>query len=194
MDVRHRRRLSGRPSGVSLARPGDRVEAFVLILLLAAALVVVGVGVWAANATADSLAEGPSAATREYAATATAVEDSHPVVGPGADGAPPMWQVPLAWSRPDGAPGHGTVLLGRAVAAGDAVPIVVDATGQPRAEHGLGGPALIGLAVGVHVILFGWLLLAQLWLVTESVVARRRAAAWAAEWERIERLWSARSE
>ncbi|WP_028927877.1 Rv1733c family protein [Pseudonocardia acaciae] len=191
MDVRHHRRLPGRPPGGSLARPGDRIEALVLALLLAAGLATVGLGAWAGNATADALSAGPRAG--EYAATATATEASYPVIGPGSDAVAPMRRVPVAWPTPDGATGHGTVLLHRDVAAGEPVPVVVDTTGRPRTGHEPGGRTPVTLTVAVPSVLAGWLLLALLWLATESVVARRRASAWEAEWERIEPLWSGRS-
>lgn len=192
MDVRHRRRLPGRPSGGSLARPGDRLEALILALLLAAGLAAVGVGAWAGNATADALSGAPRAG--EYAATARATEASRPVVGPGADGAAPMRRVQVAWSTPEGATGHGPVLLHRDVAVGAPVPVpvVVDA-GRPRAQLEPSGRTLVTLSMAVPSVLAGWLMLALLWLATESVIARRRAAAWEAEWERIEPLWSGRS-
>lgn len=59
MDVTHHRRSPWQSSRGSLARPGDRVEAIVLTLVLAGGLAAVGAGVLAGQAVAAGLAAHP---------------------------------------------------------------------------------------------------------------------------------------
>jgi hypothetical protein len=189
MDATHRRRLPWHPSGGSLARPSDRIEAFVLAVLIAAGFAVVGLGIWAGHAVGEALAQhGPRTQAGEYAASAVATGDAWPVIGSAPDGLP-LWSVPVTWPAPSG-PASGSVLVDLPVTAGEPVPVVVDRAGRPRAELGLAGAPL---AVGLLTVLAGWLLLASLWLATGSMLARRHAAALDLEWERVEPRWSGRS-
>lgn len=192
MDVTHHRRLPWRSSGGSLARTSDRIEALVLAVLFAAGFAVVGIGFWAGHATADGLARhGSRAQAGEYAAQAVATGDARPFGGAGSVGVVP-WSVPVAWSTESG-PAGGSVLVDHAVAAGEPVSVVVDRSGRPRAVQ---APRLSGapVAVGVVTIFAGWLLLASLWLLTESGMARRHTAGLDLERERVEPLRSGRSE
>ncbi|WP_051581808.1 hypothetical protein [Pseudonocardia acaciae] len=192
MDVTHHRRRPWRSSGGSLARPSDRIEALILAVLFAAGFAVVGIGIWAGHATADGLARhGPRVQAAEYAAQAVATGDARSFAGAGPNGVVP-WSVPVAWSTPSG-PASGSVLVDHAVAAGAPVPVVVDRAGRPRAAQ---PPRLSGapVVVGVVTVLAGWLLLASLWLLTNSGMACLHAAGLDAEWERVEPMWSGRSE
>jgi hypothetical protein len=192
MDAVQPRRLVWRASAGALARPGDRLEALVLVVILAAGLVVIGLGVRLGEAMASGLADSErNLRAGQYSSLATVAPGAWPMIGSPAEGAAPRWIVPVTWESPGG-PRSGRVTLDHGPAAGEVVPIVGDPDGGAVPARALGDPVVNAYVVGVVAVLAGWVFLALLWLVIEMAYMRHHYARWAAEWERVEPLWSGR--
>ena len=192
MDAVHPRRRMWRASSGALARPGDRLEALALAVILAAGLAVIVLGIRLGNATAHALAN-PELNMRagEYPALATVAPGASPMISSSMEGAALMWVVPVTWDSPTG-PRAGRVTLDHGPAAGEAIPIVADPDGRVVPARPPGDPVVGACVVGVIAVLAGWVFLALLWFAIEMAFVRYHCTRWAADWERVEPVWSGR--
>ena len=85
------------------------------------------------------------------------------------------------------------VAVTRPSSAGTTVPVWLDRTGRiaPAPAEALDA-VVVGLVVGLGITAAGGLLLVLAWTNLQHAVDVRNAAAWAREWETVEREWSGR--
>ncbi len=189
------RRLALAVWGNPLARPTDRLEATVVIMLTLLWLLtfpifaVVG-SVLGSQATAVAAHQQQDRSRT----TAELVQDA-PAFVISSQGIPISEQVPAAarWVAPDGSERTGTITVASKLRAGDHMPIWVDRTGavtDPPID-----PTAAGLLVAAGTAI-SWLIwgaaLAGIAVGHRRFVIRRRLAHWAEEWQGIEPLWSGR--
>jgi hypothetical protein len=174
------------PGRNPLARVGDRVEALLLLLVIAGAVLAVP---FAAAAGSEAYAAQSARAERErtthHAATAvslaTAAGRSY---GSDGDGAPvEQTTVPAAWFDARGARHTGDVLTDAGSPAGTRVPVWLDQRGELTTEPLSPATSVIG---GVLAAIVLWVAvtgaLAGLYGAGRFVLFRLHAAAWGRAW------------
>ncbi|WP_326947607.1 hypothetical protein OG439_01920 [Amycolatopsis sp. NBC_01307] len=182
--ARFRRRLF--PGGNPLARFGDRVEAALLLLLVAGALLTLP---FAAAVGSDTYAAQTARAEQErttrHPATATslaaAATQTYSTDGAGAPA--DQTTVPAAWFDARGTRHTGDVLADSGSPKGTHVPVWLDQRGELTTEPL--SPAT-SAADGVFAAILLWVAvtgaLAALYGVARFVLGRLRAAAWDRAW------------
>jgi hypothetical protein len=98
--------------------------------------------------------------------------------------------VKASWQAPDGSSRTGTIEVDADARAGQRVPVWTDAKGTPVADFE--PPAQLQMRVFLMALWagIGWLVgVAVVYLLVAWLLRRRRIAAWADEWERVDRDW-----
>jgi hypothetical protein len=180
--------LDGNP----LRRPVDRVEAWTALALLVATLVaapVLGWTVWRTEYAAGLRAEHPGPA--RFPTRAVLLADASYL--PAAAELNPQVATPASWTEPNGGRRTGVVVVRAGLAAGTAVPLWTDATGEPvdapqRHSQTVADALAAGaLAGGGPVLLVTCVLLAL-----RHILDRHRMARWDDRWRTVEPRWSGR--
>ncbi|MGH3798409.1 MAG: Rv1733c family protein [Pseudonocardiaceae bacterium] len=179
-----------------LRRTTDHVEGVTLVLLMLSALVVVPLAVAMAMAVYHrDAADAATAAAERTPVNAVLASDPALELPPSEQrGTQPEATALVRWQLPDGRGGSEQVPVAADRRAGDQLLIWVDRMGKrvdpPRSP---GETRTAALAVGVDLLLVGWVLLAVLWWITCSVLSRINTTRWDAQWARIGPRWSRRS-
>ena len=182
-----RRPISLRVWRNPLARAVDRVEAALVLSLLAIWLVALPVVATVASTRwADASARSAEQLRSLTAVQAIIEQDAQVPIG-AADVTPVSITAPVSWTGPGGQPATGVTDVPASAVAGDHVTVWLDATG--RLVHAPESPtALAGLAMLLGAgswILIGMLLLLVGWAVRRRL-DRRRLRAWGQEWAQVE--------
>jgi hypothetical protein len=169
-----------------LRRRVDRVESVLLLSALLAALLAVP-GAAVLGTTVRDRAESAAAQQRIvlHRVDARTLQDTVERV-PSSPGEVTS-RVRIAWLDPAGSPQEGwaDVLIG--TRAGTTVTIWLDRTGTiTRAPREPADSTALGTAVGVGVLMTAWPTLWGLFTLARRHLDRRRAEAWALEWDMLE--------
>jgi hypothetical protein len=178
-----------------LRRRTDRVEAWLTVAVLSAALLFGPVVVWCAGAVAHDNEVTAAKQDRRQPrfkldavlqadAGGQLVLDDHTRL--------PAERVPAKWTAPDGTQRSGLVIPPSAEHAGAVVVIWTDAHGNlvgPPATH---SPAALALTVGTVAAVGFATVVAVLLLVIRRRLDKLRLASWQVEWTQIEPRWSGR--
>lgn len=180
--------------GNPLRRATDRAEAWIRILLVtvflvAAPLLTIGTGRWAATTTqasarAHAAAVQPVSATVKRAAPANASDPARSALA---------W-VPAQWHAPDGSARSGQIQAPLGTRAGSTIKIWVDNSGkvsEPPLTHAQVLSRVITVIALTPVGLA--LALALLLGVVTRLLQRRRLLAWEAAWAAVEPHWTRRN-
>ncbi|MEU6641543.1 hypothetical protein ABZ863_03245 [Saccharomonospora sp. NPDC046836] len=174
-----------------LARPGDRLEARLLVTFLLLALAAIPMAASLGSETyAGRLAEAADEAGTRYQTTAELLADA-PVTVPTSE--VESADVAATWRLPDGTQHVGEVPAHRGAARGTEVPIWLDERGNltepPTTRIGAATDATsVALSVWLGVVM----LCALVFLTVRGVLSRFRSTQWARDWARVEREWTRR--
>ncbi|WP_340687997.1 hypothetical protein LCL61_18595 [Amycolatopsis coloradensis] len=181
-----------RPGGSPLVRTSDRIEAVLtLTVLLAALLAIPFAATMGSDIYADRMAQATEQATDRRPVTAVLLADAPPVAIR-LDGVPieGKSRVPARWIDGD-VVREEPVDAGNGSVAGQEVEIWLDSRGDVvPAPVTRDDAARNGIGVGVGVWLGCVALLAVVFLIARSALARRRDAAWSREWRRVADDWT----
>ncbi|GAA2658337.1 MULTISPECIES: hypothetical protein [Actinosynnema] len=179
------------PGPNPLARAGDRLVGALFGLVWVVAAIGMPVAGAVGTRTHDRLSDLSDQQTATTVpARAVLLADSptsdSSTIGAGHERTP----VPATWRAPDGTPRRGEVEAGNDLAAGAAVPVWLNQSGEPVPEPLTSGDALLGAAgAGLGT----WLALVATATgcgATAHVVVRRaHLRAWEREWARVEPSW-----
>jgi hypothetical protein len=179
--------------GNPLARPSDRVEGFLLAVVV---LAVVGLLPWCVSVGTDSFAhrKGLADVQRDarYPATATLLANG-PAIAPGGQETVAGAAGPTAatWVLSDGSRRFGEVSADAGTPKGSTIPVWLDQAGNPvAAPESDTAVAVYALSLGAFLWLgLTALLVAAFWLVRHFLDTARYAR-WQLEWSRVEGRWS----
>jgi hypothetical protein len=182
-----------RPDGNPLRRTTDRVEGFVIAVLI---------GAFLSGAPIAALAAGHAAATGGWR-TEHSQTSWHRVTAVLLRKAParlhPMFQgsldplVPARWQAPDGTPRTGRIFAPEGAAAGSTVQVWTNGTGRLTTAPLLHSDVITGITLAASLAAAGVAaVLAVLGLLTRWLLDRRRLAAWHAHWELTGPQWTGR--
>lgn len=186
-DVKRRVPFRALRSG-GLARVSDRFEALITALFLVIGLLMIGVAFRAgAHTSATTLRHEREWLAASYAADAaiTSVREVHAGDGPVARTAL------VTWTDPVGASHSGKVEPIRAVTVGARLAIRVGGDGNPRLSQP-SNAAATGVTAGLWSLLTGWVALGLLSIGLRVLMIRYNCRRWAAEWLRVEPIWTGR--
>ncbi|PXY30468.1 hypothetical protein BAY59_12870 [Prauserella coralliicola] len=174
-----------------LARPGDRLESRLLVILLLLVLFSIPVVASLGSETyASRLAVAEQEAESKHRATAVLLADA-PVSM--TTGELESVGVLARWERPDGTEQVGEVSAYRGSTRGTEVPVWLDDSGELTSPPiTRAGAATDAASVAISAWLGVVALCGLVFLAVRGVLARLRAAQWAREWARVEREWSRR--
>jgi hypothetical protein len=181
------------PRRKELLRRVDRIEAAVLIGVIAVASVLLPVALAVGSETyAGQARAGEQESRTRHPVTATLIDDA-PASATGTRGTvvPRVSLVPARWTPPGGTERTGTVLADNGAKAGSPTRIWLDEAGNPvqaPADHyqavTAGVIVAFGLWAGAAGALCGLYYLARTWL------NRCRSARWQRDWARLEPGWT----
>lgn len=98
------------------------------------------------------------------------------------------------WSTPDGETVTGTVWAEAGLAQGAVVAVVLDAVGRPvEPAARFEDPAVTGSLAGAATLVTCWGLLGLGLAASRARLAALDSTRWAADWARVEPIWSGRS-
>jgi hypothetical protein len=182
-----------RPDGNPLRRTTDRVEGFVIALLI---------GTFLSGAPAAALAAGHAAAvggSRTEQSQASWHRVSAVLLRKASARPHPMFQgsldplVPARWRAPDGTPRTGRVFAPEGATAGSTVQVWTNRAGRLTAAPVQHGDVVAGITLAASLAAIGVAaVLAVLGLLTRWLLDRRRLAAWHAHWELTGPQWTGR--
>ena len=178
-----------RPDRNPLRRACDRAEAVLLAVLLTAFLIGVPLAAVVAGEWQYSTALRVERAQAAWHLVSAVLLATAPAPGyAGYEAA-----VPATWAVPGGARRTGAIAAPAGTPAGAAVTLWVDASGRPRGTP-LRGGQVVGQAIVTAVIAVAAVGLSLLCIAALArwVLARRRLAAWDAEWRVIGPQWTSR--
>ncbi|WP_199432271.1 Rv1733c family protein [Qaidamihabitans albus] len=178
-----------RPGRNPLARPSDRFEARLLVVLVLLALLAIPVAAAIGSETYTSRLDAARAesASREQV-TAELLADA--LMSMGAPAARPP-HVPARWTLPDGTEHTGQVPAYSGATEGTEVTVWVDRSGAVTgAPTTTAGAAFEGVGAGLTIWLGFTVLCGVVFGVARLLVTRSHAQRWAQEWARVEREWS----
>jgi len=182
-----------RPDGNPLRRTTDRVEGFVIALLI---------GAFLSGGPAAALAAGHAAAvggSRTEHSQASWHRVSAVLLRKAPARLHPMFQgsldplVSARWRAPDGTPRTGRVFAPEGAAAGSTVQVWTNGAGRLTAAPVQHGDVVAGITLAASLAAVGVAaVLAVLGLLTRWLLDRRRLAAWHAHWELTGPQWTGR--
>jgi hypothetical protein len=185
--LRRRLGLDGNP----LRRRTDQIAACLGVALVAVFLIGASVVSMAAVSWAGRGAAAGRQAARSWRLVPAVVQKGAP--------APAAWQlngyawVPARWTAPDGQAWAGPVPVTAAVAAGQTVPLWVNAAGTPTGPPPSRGAVVLDQAgaAAAGVVALGVVLLG-LACAGRRVIDRRRLASWETAWAAVGPQWTRR--
>lgn len=182
-----------RPDGNPLRRTADRVEAAVMVVLIAAFLGGAPLAALAAGrAAAASGSRAEQAQAGWHRVTAVLLHKAPASVNP-------MFEISLErpvlarWTAPDGTSRTGKVFAPANTAAGSAVQVWINGSGRPATSPLQRSDVVEGIALAASLATVAVAtVLAVLGLVARWALDRRRLAAWDARWAVTGPLWTRR--
>lgn len=161
-----------------------------LQLVLAGVVGAVGIAIGAG--ALDGEQDGPGVATEPMPpVVAELLAPAHETAQPMVVGA--EVPTPARWAVPGGGQRTGHLWVEPGLERGVTVPVWLDASGEPAESPGTTTEAGVsGLVAGIGAVLGGWFVLAVLAAVARGRLAAADDRRWAAEWARVEPLWSGR--
>lgn len=175
-----------------LRRSTDRIEAALIMLALVAGLLLVPIGA-VIGTSAREAGEQRAAQQRSllHQVQATTTEDAPALTGQ--EVGQLTWPVSVIWQDPAGDEGRARADVVLGTKANSAVTIWLDRSGRiAKSPPTAGDSAAVGGAVGLGVVLAGWIVLSLLVTVAVRRLDRRRSRQWATEWEQVAPRWTGR--
>lgn len=179
-----------------LRRRTDRVEAAVTAALAVAAVVVAVVAILVAMGSYQrQLTQAAVTAARETPVTAVLLTDAQlPDTPPAENNVTTGTTAVARWPLPHGQQRSAPLWVGANLHAGDRVAIWIDQHGTRTDPPPSPGSMIAdAVALGVVLVLGGWLVLGALWWAVCRVLGRVNAAGWELQWARTEPGWSHRT-
>ncbi|WP_236005083.1 Rv1733c family protein [Amycolatopsis pittospori] len=183
-----------RPGRNPLARGSDRCEAaFAIGAVLAALLAIPFAATVGSDVYAGQMLKAAEQTVDRYETTARLLADAPPV-RIRLDGVPieETAYVHAHWTVPGGPIREGVVAVDSGAVAGNEVRIWLDSAGSVVDPPVTPTDATsTGIGVGTGIWLAFVTVLAGLYLGARAMLARARSAAWAREWQRVAKDWTA---
>ena len=178
--------------GNSLARPADRWQARLRVLLITLGLLMLPLAATVGSlVTADGL-HAADVQARDRSSTVAVLTADAPALQFTEGGAPVSTADPVAvdWFAPDGSPRTGALTAAPGMLAGSTIRIWVDHSGNLVEAPTTSSAALTGgVVVGVGMMVTWGLVLMLALRLTAAGLDRRRRADWDRDWARVAPIW-----
>ncbi|WP_328324525.1 hypothetical protein OHA70_33520 [Kribbella sp. NBC_00382] len=175
-----------------MRRPSDRFEAGLTLLVLLTALLMVPAGAAAGTSVRDA-SESRAAAQRVLLRQVQARTTADAPALTGQEIGRITWPVVVVWQDEYGFDHRGTAESVLGTKAGTELSVWIDRDGAlAEAPRPSGDSEALGFAVGMGSIAGAWLVLWILLLAARRPLNRRRASAWATEWQQVAPRWTRR--